>query len=147
MESHALALSDNTKVRVPFAGPRGRPEQKYGSISGVYTHQAWPSGPELCVLQIDWCADHGRSEISGNPLVGPPDSTDDTFPRCLSAVEISECGQTVTFLSLGSLLLAAAIKSQSPCGPTIHCILRMLLTQQASCSRSLIETRMKTRRV
>ena len=79
--SHSSLKFDNSKVRVPIPGRRGRLEQHYGSISAIFTHQAWPSGPEVCVLEIDWYTNHdvsgnplGKSKISGNPLVGPPNN-------------------------------------------------------------------------
>ena len=77
--SQSSVKFDNSNVRVPIPMRRGRLEQHYGSISAIFTHQAWPSGPEVCVLELDWYTNLdvygeplGKSEVSGNPLVGPP---------------------------------------------------------------------------
>jgi hypothetical protein len=64
---------DNSKVRCPFVDGRGQPTQFYGAISAIFTHEAWPSGPVLCVLDVDWYTNHGTCLVSGNPLVGPPE--------------------------------------------------------------------------
>ena len=73
-------------MRVPFPDGRGRLEQFYGSIVAMFTHQAWPSGPELCVLEVDWYTNHGRAAVSGNALVGAPENRGHTNDRSVKFV-------------------------------------------------------------
>lgn len=65
-------MTDNSHVRVPNVTNRGREQQQYGTIQAIFVHQAWPDGPELCVLEVDWFVDHGRNPVSRNPLVARP---------------------------------------------------------------------------
>jgi hypothetical protein len=94
--SQSSNVTDNSKVRVPLIGSRGRLEQFYGSVKAIFTHEAWTGGPELCVLEIEWFVSHGTSTVSGNPLVGPPGAQGSALNRYTAAVYISRAAAEVT---------------------------------------------------
>ena len=94
--SQSSNVTDNSKVRVPMIGSRGRLEQFYGSVKAIFTHEAWTGGPELCVLEIEWFVNHGTSPVSGNPLVGPPGAQGSALDRYTVTIYISRAAAEVT---------------------------------------------------
>ena len=81
--SQATVVSDNSKVRCPYAGARGKILQAYASVQKIYTHQAWPDGPTICFFELKWYTDHGKSAISGNPLVRMDGEENDHLSRSI----------------------------------------------------------------
>ena len=56
--------------------------QAYASIQNIYTHQAWPEGgPNICFFKVSWYTNHGKSAISGNPLVRMDGEENDHLSR------------------------------------------------------------------
>ena len=121
--SQATLVSDNSKVRCPYLGPRGVVMQAYASIQNIYTHQAWPEGgPNICFFKVSWYTNHGKSAISGNPLVRMDGEENDHLSRFVHPRVVYKyaLNMIIPLPVIGMSSSETATRFHSPSGPMIH---------------------------